>query len=341
SRKIEDSSLRQKLKTEIGNLKPEGVGVIIRTAAASVPMKEVEAELRELYQLWSEIYRQYKTGPVPHLLYEDVGTVERALRDYLDGTNTLIIINEDRSKTDIMNLLGGNSPVGVAIKVETGDVFGRRNLDKEIKRALRRRVWLKSGGFLIVDETEAMTVFDVNSGRYTGRDNLEATVVKINLEAAREIPRQLRLRSVGGIILIDFIDMEEEEHRQQVMDVLTNELDRDKAHTRVLGFTRLGFLEMTRKKSRYGVREYFARGCTHCNGSGMIWKEAAVLNEVKRKLAALRYLRTESITCELSPQLQLALPQDQHWSDLLSSLRQEVRVVINSDLEAMEYRLLY
>jgi len=341
SRKIDDSSLRHKLKAEIGNLKPEGVGVIIRTAAASVPLKEVESELKELIELWSEIYRQYKSCPAPYLIYEDVGTVERALRDYLDGSNTLIILNEERVRADIINMLGGNSPAEVAIKVETGDVFGRRNLDKEIKRALRRRVWLKSGGFLIVDETEAMTVFDVNSGRYTGQDNLEATVVKINLEAAREIPRQLRLRGVGGIILIDFIDMQEEEHRQQVMDTLSTELGRDKAHTRVLGFTRLGFLEMTRKKSRYGVREYFARGCTNCNGSGLIWKETAVLNEIKRKLSALRYLRTESITCELSPQLEGALAQDAYWGELLSSLRQEVRLITNSDLEPGEYRLNY
>ncbi|MGE5380329.1 MAG: Rne/Rng family ribonuclease [Methylocystaceae bacterium] len=341
SRKIEDSSLRQKLKAEISSLKPDGVGVIIRTAASSVPLKEVEGELQELFALWNDIYHRYKEQQAPAMLYEDVGTVERALRDYLDGSATLIILNDEQARTDVLNMMGGNNLPQVTVKVETGDVFGRRNLDKEIKRALRRRVWLKSGGFLIVDETEAMTVFDVNSGRYIGQDNLADTVLKINLEAAKEIPRQLRLRGVGGIILIDFIDMESEDHQRQVTEVLNNELDRDKAHTRVLGFTRLGFLEMTRKKSRYGVREYFARACTHCNGIGLVWKEIAVLNEIKRKLSSLRYLRTDTIICELSSHLEQSLLKDNHWNDLLTSLRQEIRVVVNSDLEPMEYRLLY
>lgn len=341
SRKIEDSVVRQRLKNEIINIKPLGVGVIIRTAAATATLREIESELNDLYRLWQAIYQGYKEKKAPALLYEDASSIERVLRDYLDGTPTLVITNDDSVRRDILAVLGGKLPSGVAIRMETGDVFGRRNLDREIKRALKRRVWLKSGGFIVIDETEAMTVIDVNSGKFTGQENLEQTILHINLEAAREIPRQLRLRSLGGIILIDFIDMEKEEHQEQVLKLLQTELDKDKAHTRVLGLTRLGFLEMTRKRSRYGVRDYFTRTCSYCNGSGVQWKDSAVLNEVKRRLVSLNYLRTGMVNLEVSPRLQAVVEGDVSWPLFLSGLKQEVRIVVNPDLAEWEYRVSY
>ena len=218
--------------------------------------------------------------------------------------------------------------------------FEKYGLEKDIRKALRRKVWLKSGGYLIFDETEAMTVIDVNSGKFTGKDNFEETVHRLNLEAAVEIPRQLRLRSIGGIILIDFIDMKDKDNEENVVSILRQELEKDKAHTRIMGITGLGFLEMTRKKSRYGISEIFTDECVSCHGRGRTINLFALACEVKRKLANLGYLESEDIICEAHPQLLQFISNDEkNLSFIRKKTGKNIKLVANPGMNVEEYNL--
>jgi ribonuclease G len=296
SRKITDDVRRNDLRNLIEENQPDHTGIILRTACLEAEDSEILAELNDLWQVWQEIQSKYKKTKAPNLLYEDIDVLERTLRDYLDGDTSRVIINNLRLKDKIADYIQKkNVNYGFTVQYDQGDLFEKYSLEKDIKRSLRRKVWLKNGGYLIFDVTEAMTVIDVNSGKYTGIDDFEETVFKLNMEAAVEIPRQLRLRSIGGIVLIDFVDMRDKQNQEMVISTFKKELEKDKAHTRIVGMTGLGFLEMTRKKSRYGVSEFFTDECNYCNGRGRTINLFAVSCEIKRKLCNLDYVENETI----------------------------------------------
>ena len=259
SRKITGNVLRDHLKQMIeDNQTTKYRGNSADSLYGCPGYNEILLELQQLLLVWEEIKYRYRKSKSPSLLYEDIDVVERTLRDYLDGDITRVVINNYQLVERIMSYLEKKKAnLNFPVVFEEGDLFEKYGLEKDIKRSLRRKVWLKNGGYLIFDQTEAMTVIDVNSGKYTGKDDFEETVFKLNMEATIEIPRQLRLRSIGGIILIDFIDMQNQTNREQVVANLKRELEKDKAHTRIIGITGLGFLEMTRRKSRYGISEFF------------------------------------------------------------------------------------
>jgi ribonuclease G len=311
SRKITCDQRRRDLRSMISENKPENVGIIVRTACLEAEDAEIMAELKQLVQVWEELRQRYRKSRAPSLIFGDMDVLERALRDYLDSEISRVIINNERLKDKILDFTKNKTYCSrILVQYEEGDLFDKYSLDKDIRRAVRRKVWLKSGGYLIFDATEAMTVIDVNSGKYTGKTSFEDTVLRLNLEAAVEIPRQLRLRSIGGIILIDFIDMKEKEHEEQVISVLRKELAKDKAHTRIIGMTGLGFLEMTRKKSRYGISEFFTEECNACNGRGRTLSLAALSCEIKRKMLNMGYMESKELICEAHPQLIQALAED-------------------------------
>ncbi|HZJ84053.1 MAG TPA: ribonuclease E/G, partial [Syntrophomonadaceae bacterium] len=194
--------------------------------------------------------------------------------------------------------------------------------------------------YLIFDETEAMTVIDVNSGKFTGKKSFEDTVFKLNMEAAIEIPRQLRLRSIGGIILIDFIDMKNKDNEAQVVKTLKHELAKDKAHTRIMGITNLGFLEMTRRKSRYGVSEFFTDDCVTCNGRGRTINNFALSCEIKRKLANMCYVESDEIICEANPVLLQFIENDaKNMAYIERRTGKKVKLVSNENLGIFEYNI--
>lgn len=304
SRKIQDDNRRKHLRSLIERNKPERVGIILRTACLDAEDNEIMGEMRRLLEVWQHIKNRYDHNKAPYMIYEDINVLERALRDYLDCDLRRIVINNMKLKDRIDRFIESQS-CGKTFNIQyvQGDLFERYGLEKDIRKALRRKIWLKSGGYLVFDTTEAMTVIDVNSGKYTGKCDFEDTVYKLNLEAAAEIPRQLRLRSTGGIILIDFIDMKNTENRDNVVAVLRQELEKDKAHSRIVGMTGLGFLEMTRKKSRYGIGQVFNDECTSCHGRGYTINILSLACQVKRKLANLSYLESNEIICELHPHL--------------------------------------
>ena len=226
SRKIVDDDRRKYLRNLIEKNKPERCGYNSPHCLFGMrKTMKIMGELRRLLEVWQEIKYRYDKNKAPTTIYEDMDVLERALRDYLDGDLRHIIINNLKLKDKIDRFIKmqgtGNT---YNIQYAEGDLFEKYGLEKDIRKALRRKVWLKSGGYLIFDATEAMTVIDVNSGKFTGKDDFEDTVSKLNLEAALEIPRQLRLRSIGGIILIDFIDMKNKQNQEDVVAVLRHEL---------------------------------------------------------------------------------------------------------------------
>jgi len=341
SRKITGSHVRQHLKELIEANKPESIGAIIRTACLDAEDQDVIDELAKLLQVWDEIKKNYQEVRAPNLIYEDMDALGRTLRDYLDIPVSRVVVNNPRLRDKIIRYLDG---VGVqrsfSVEFEVGELFEKYALEKDIRRALRRKVWLKNGGYLIFDQTEAMTIIDVNSGKYTGKNDFEDTIYKINIEAATEIPRQLRLRSIGGIVLIDFIDMKDKNNEENIIETFRKELEKDKAHTRIMGITGLGFLEMTRKKSRYGVADFFTQECSHCNGRGRSISFYAMACEIKRKIANLGYLESNKLLCEVNPKLlPYVIDNDRSLSYLERRSGKIIKVISNENLREYEYNI--
>ncbi len=341
SRKITCDQRRKELRTMIEENKPQHMGLIVRTACLEAEDEEIRKELQMLIQAWEELRQHYLMDRAPSLVFEDMDVLERALRDYLDADISKVIINNERLQEKIVAFTSSKTYCSkIFIQYEEGDLFEKYNLDKDIRRAIRRKVWLKSGGYLIFDTTEAMTVIDVNSGKYTGKNSFDDTVLRLNLEAAVEIPRQLRLRSIGGIILIDFIDMKEAAHEEEVIFTLRKELAKDKAHTRIIGMTGLGFLEMTRKKSRYGISEFFTDECVSCNGRGRTLSLAALSCEVKRKLLNMSHMNGKEIICEAHPQLVQLLQNDAANLDYVrEKLGKKIKFMAQPSSNLGEYRI--
>ena len=341
SRKLTDDERREHLRHLLEKHKPVEMGIILRTACQEAEDDEILDELQELLQVWEEINRRYERMRAPSLIYEDIDVLERTLRDYLDGDIRRVVINNEKLKEKITNYMDKKKfNFNFIVQYEEGDLFEKYGLEKDVRRTLRRKVWLRNGGYLIIDETEAMTVIDVNSGKYTGKDNFEETVFKLNLEAAVEIPRQLRLRSLGGIILIDFIDMKKKENVDKTISVLKKELAKDKAHTRIIGMTGLGFLEMTRKKSRYGVSEFFTDECANCNGRGRMINLFALSCEVKRKLANMGYTENEEIICEANPRLLEYIHNDEKNLGYIEKRTQKkIKLLANPELPLVDYKI--
>ncbi len=340
SRKITNNDRREYLRTIIELHKPDHMGVIVRTACMETKDEEIVAELEELLQVWLDIKERYDKSRSPSLIYEDIDTLERTLREYLDIQISRIVINNKKLKDKISAYVGKKHASCREIIYEEGALFEKYGLEKDVKRTLRRKVWLKNGGYLIIDETEAMTVIDVNSGKFTGNNDFEDTVFKLNMEAAIEIPRQLRLRSIGGIVLIDFIDMKNKENEEEVIDTLRTRLAKDKANTRIVGMTGLGFLEMTRKKSRYGVSEFFADDCSHCNGRGRTINLAAVCCEIKRQLINMDYIEHDEIICEANPDLIKVLSEDKGDLDYIEKrIGKKLKLTPKSKYGTAEYNI--
>lgn len=341
SRKITSDKRREHLRILVEQVKPDNVGLIFRTACLEAEDEDVLDELQVLLKVWNEVRGRFEKKRAPSLIYEDIDVLERTLRDYLDADISKVIINNHKLKEKIVNYMNSKKTAfSFTVQFEEGDLFETHGLEKDIRRSLRRKVWLKSGGYLIFDQTEAMTVIDVNSGKFTGKDDFEDTVHILNMEAAVEIPRQLRLRSIGGIILIDFIDMKDKHHQEEVITVLRRELEKDKAHTRVIGMTGLGFLEMTRKKSRYGVSEFFTDECTTCNGRGRTINLFAMACEVKRKLANMGYVESNTVVCEANPELLQYIENDEKNLEFITRrTRKQIKLQPNESLSISEYNI--
>ncbi|MBI2206337.1 MAG: Rne/Rng family ribonuclease [Candidatus Rokubacteria bacterium] len=287
SRRIKDDRERDRLRQAIRALNPPPGGYIVRTNAEGKGAEEFAADIAFLQRLWSQINTRNESTGAPAALHEEMDLTFRVVRDLLSPEVDEFIVDSrevyDKCLGDAQVLVPA---LAERIKLYEGPtpIFEAHGLEREIEKALRRRVWLKSGGYIVIDHTEALVSIDVNTGKYVGKRDFEQTVLKINLEAATEVVRQIRLRDLGGIIIIDFIDMEREEHRAEVEKALKKALADDKARTNVLPISELGLVEMTRKRVRQDLRAALSAGCPTCRGSGVVRSDATLTAEILRSV---------------------------------------------------------
>lgn len=253
SQKIEDEKKRQELKDLIKNMLPKNFGVIIRTSAENAKNEEMKTDLEQLLKTWNDINNKYKkSADSPKLIWKSENIVEKIITD-LSRKDLVITTN---SKEEFDKLTKSYKETEIKVQLDTqNNLLEKYQLAKQIEQSKERRIWLNCGGFITIDKTEALTAIDVNTGKFTGKRDLESTLLKVNKEATIEIAKQLRLRDIGGIIIIDYIDMKEEESKKKIVDLLKEELKKDRAKTQVEGFTKLNLIEMTRKHI-----------CSHLNG---------------------------------------------------------------------------
>ncbi|MFV9510886.1 Rne/Rng family ribonuclease [Tepidibacillus sp. LV47] len=287
SRKITSETERLRLK-EIGeSIREEKEGLIIRTVAEGIDTEYLKDDLKFLRTQWLKIQDKSKSVTAPSLIYQDLGLVQRLVRDFLSDEVKQFVIDDGPTFRRLKEAIQSFAPElteRLYLYTEKEYIFDAFHIQGEIEKALKRKVWLKSGGYIVIDQTEALTVIDVNTGKFTGHSHLEDTVLKTNIEAAIEIARQLRLRDIGGIIIIDFIDMKEESHREKILQVLQEETKKDKTKTNILGLTQLGLVEMTRKKIRQNLGSILLKTCPFCDGTGRVVSEEVIKEKIEREL---------------------------------------------------------
>jgi len=290
SRKIEDDAERQKLRQMLESLHPpENLGFIVRTAGATVSRRELRRDMNYLLRLWNSIEKQYRRSAAPCLLYRESDLVIRAVRDLFTHDIEEMLIDDEEEYRKVLEFMRVTMPrqrKAVKLYREREPLFHRFGIEEQIQKAHERRVPLPSGGSIVIEQTEALVAIDVNSGRYTRESNAEETAFRTNLEAAREIARQIRLRDLGGIIIVDFIDMEKEEHRHAVERALWEGMRSDRARTKMLRMSRFGLIEMTRQRMRPSLQSTAFEPCPECHGSGKVKSPESIGLDLLRALRA-------------------------------------------------------
>lgn len=277
SRRITESEERERLEEMMRELAPPKMGLIARTNARGKSIAYFKNELEGILTKWKKIKRLIRSASPASLVYKELPLTLRVVRDIFTEGGDKILIDSPIYYKKILGLLDdfGLGHLKSCVSLYEGDdgIFEALNVKKEITSALTRKIWLKCGGYIIIDELEALVAIDVNSGRYTGSKNLEKTILKVNLEAAREVAKQLRLRNLGGIIIVDFIDMKNEDSKKKLMATLEKELSRDRVKCNILSLTQLGLVEITRKRSSSSLDGILRQECPMCQGEGRVLKE--------------------------------------------------------------------
>ncbi|MBA4284740.1 MAG: ribonuclease G [Xanthomonadaceae bacterium] len=339
SARIEDDNERARLKVILEKIVPElspNWGVIARTAAEGADEEALHADLGFLTRLWVSVNQQTQFAKPGHLVHGDLPLSMRVLRDLLGTAVERIRIDNAEEARRVQQFAKVFVPQAAA-KIEAynghAPIFDLYGVEDELNRALERKVDLKSGGHLVIDQTEAMTTIDVNTGAFTGHRNLEETILKTNLEAAGTIARQLRLRNLGGIIIIDFIDMKLDEHRTQVLRTLEKEIARDSARTHVYPFSPLGLVEMTRKRTRESLGHILCEPCPTCEGRGVVKTVETICHEIAREVQrAARMYEPKAFLVLASPKVIERLQEEQSGglAELEASLKRPIKLQAES-----------
>jgi ribonuclease E len=290
SRKIEDLDQRRVLKRTLQELNPpKNLGFIIRTAGTEVAKKELQGDLNYLVRMWKVIANRIRTHKAPVELYEESDLVIRTIRDvFSDQIDRIIVDNEQVASRvrDFLSIVDPRAAGMVELYTGTMPLFQKFGVEREIEKINSRRVEMANGGSLVIDSTEALVAIDVNSGRYREMRDAELTAFNMNKEAVKEVVRQLRLRDLGGVIVIDFIDMREERHKREIERLLREEMENDRAKTKVLRMSQFCMIEMTRQRVRPSLKRSIYMDCPHCHGSALIKTPESVSLDVMRRLAA-------------------------------------------------------
>ena len=337
SRRIEDEAERERLLGMIGQLPLAGGGLIVRTVGERKGMEEFESDLTYLSRLWEKIRQRAGKVSAPTLLHQDLDLALRVVRDLLRSDYAVLWVDGEETYERIVEFLDQVQP-GLVGKVklfrQEATLFEQFGIEEQIEAALKSKVWLKSGGYIVINPTEALVAIDVNTGRFVGQSNLEDTVLQTNLEAVQEIVRQIRLRDLGGIIVIDMIDMIELEHREQVFTALEGELRKDRAKTKVLNISEFGLVEITRKRSRANLERLLTQPCPYCTGRGRIKSTATICLNLRKELLHLRGRMGQSeILLRVNPEIARALQQEERaiLTEVERSL--SVHILLQSDPE--------
>ena len=291
SRQISDEKERTRLKHMVNDLRPPKASFIVRTVAEGRSEDEFQADIHYLLSQWSEIQNRYERASSPSLIYQEMGLTFRILRDHLSDTVKRVLIDNpdefEQAKKFLKEFLPHRKGVIELYKAQK-PLFDHYNIEEEINRMMATKVWLPSGGYLVIEHAEALTCIDVNTGRFVGKSSHEDTILQTNLEAVKEVVRQLKLRNIGGIIIIDFIDMENLSNRQQVYKLLKDELRADRARTKILQISEIGLVEMTRKRDQENISQQLSEACPYCAGSGRIKSLSTVSHEVMREINRIK-----------------------------------------------------
>lgn len=341
SRKIVDENERERLKQIGQKCKNEKEGLIIRTVSAYVNEEHIAHEITLLRELWERVQNENRDKKPPALIYQDTDLIDQIIRDFSLSRISEIVIDNMADYIRLKQLLKTESEHLQKVRLYQGkeNIFSTYGIEKELEKALRRQVWLKNGAYLIIDRTEALTVIDVNTGKFTGRNDIRETIVKTNVEAAKEIGRQLRLRNISGIVIIDFIDMRNDEDKQTVLQALKKALESDRTKTNIVGLTGLGLVELTRKKVRQSLADSLSNRCVDCNGKGMVLSNEAQAYRIERHLYEYRNMDDEALVVEAHPDVARVL------KELKEKLEQKVNYKIyileNSLLKQQQYSIPY
>ena len=305
SKKISDISERKRLKKFAEEAKID-FGIIVRTAAENISEEFLRADLESLLNLWNEIKIKAENNSAPCLLYHDTGILGKVLRDEISGNIDEIIIDDKEEFERAKNFVERFFPEKPNLQLYEGitPIFEYFDIEKEIQKALERKIWLRSGAYLVIDQTEALTVIDVNSGKFTTAPDMRHTTLETNLEAAEEISRQLRLRSIGGIVVVDFIDMNETQDRHELLKHFEKCLSNDKSRAKIFSITKLGLVELTRKRERPDLKTILTRNCPICEDNGFVEREENIAINIKRFIRKItRANNAEAFLIQTSPHI--------------------------------------
>jgi ribonuclease G len=335
SRRIEHDRERRRLRELfLRRIRPKGVGFIIRTVAEGKSLRELKADADYLVKVWSRIKRDSSRKKAPALIHEDLSLGMRAVRDFFTDEVDSFVIDDPAEYERVLKFIGQFMPrLKGRVKLFKGpsQLFEHYGIEAEISRALGKKVWLKSGGYLLIDQSEALTAIDVNTGRYVGSKSLEETILKTNLEAVKEIAYQLRIRNVGGIIIIDLIDMENGENREKVFQALQEALGEDRARTNILKISDLGLVEMTRKRTHEDLVRYLTESCVNCEGRGYHKSRRTVCFEIFREIEKEALGNTKNIVVFAHPDVIFKMTEDEREHVVKLENRFSKHITVKSD----------
>lgn len=347
SRKIEDREERERLRRVIEEIRPAELGFIIRTVSEGASREKLKSEMNFLIKLWGDIQSRMAKGSGPGLLYKELSIPLRAVRDLFTREVDRLIVD---SREDYDNILGFIRDFAPRLRYlveyyeDSEPIFDAFGIEMEISRALGNKIWLKSGGYIVIESTEAFTSIDVNTGSYVGKRNLEDTILKTNLEAVKEIAYQLRLRNLGGLVVIDFIDMTKQSNRDRVFNSLKQALSKDKAKTHILPMSDLGLIEMTRKRTRSSLNRLLMEPCFYCDGKGALKSKHTVCYELFRDVereAAKPGENGQFVHVLVHPQIDTILKEEEQESilDLEKRINKRIEIVAREDYHLEQYEI--
>ncbi|HEK9103390.1 TPA: Rne/Rng family ribonuclease [Bacillus pseudomycoides] len=311
SRKIKNYKKRQQLmEIQVGGTG----GFIFRSACEKGSVDKVQSEMKHFQEMFEELKRKEGKGKAPLLLHRPETFLDRVFQENPVESISKVIIDSHSILNEVEDKVGKEK---VMLYNEKTSMFGHYGVEREIEKALQKIVWLPNGSYLIIEQMETMTVIDVNTGKFTGKQNLQDTVLRTNEIAAEEIARQLRLRDIGGMILIDFINMKKQEDKEKVREKLVSSLQKDRTYTRVLGFTELGILEMTRKRKKHSLRDVLLEDCLHCKTTGYVISNETIAYELERELITYNHVEDEAVLIAAPKEVQKIFLQKELQKNIL------------------------